>query len=441
MQEEAKRKAGLLIGIHRRRRLKEDPGGGWTQDQFILDALTGEAICSRMTLYKLEQGQGIQDEDRLELLLRKLDETPLKQPEQILEDQAIIQRLKQAYDAMDLAALAALYAEIEALPPTDQVILKETQSCLRLIVEHLAFADVPPDKRLYIEYRKGDAKLKEQVSAMLDLAQVLDEDLYAMLISVLWQINLNQWSDWKLSETLLVRLEQCQRQDGIWLYRKGAFLSALNRKAEALDCLNAVLKSSYLLPDAVRAISEILRFRIWKQLDQNDAFRQSPAFEQTLLSLPNDLTSQGWMELGLCLCEGGEQSGVQRIERALLQAPYLALFYLPHLDRCPLDFSVVLSSAAAYLDAWTSPGTGAIYRYYQAKHQKEAPISLQQRILKEILPQMEDTVYRPQELIPILHDDLLALVQKTGSYKGLADFELAVKRRKPALNRSFGMSR
>ena len=53
MQEEAKRKAGLLIGIHRRRRFKEDPGGGWTQDQFILDALTGEAICSRMTLYKL----------------------------------------------------------------------------------------------------------------------------------------------------------------------------------------------------------------------------------------------------------------------------------------------------------------------------------------------------------------------------------------------------
>ena len=60
MQEEAKQKAGLLLGIHRRRRLKEDPGGGWTQDQFILDALTGEAICSRMTLYKLEQGQGIQ---------------------------------------------------------------------------------------------------------------------------------------------------------------------------------------------------------------------------------------------------------------------------------------------------------------------------------------------------------------------------------------------
>ena len=82
MQEETKRVAGVLIGIHRRQRLMEDPAGGWTQDQFILDE-TGEAICSRMTLYKLEQGQGIQDEERLELLLRKLGETTLKQPEQV----------------------------------------------------------------------------------------------------------------------------------------------------------------------------------------------------------------------------------------------------------------------------------------------------------------------------------------------------------------------
>ena len=37
MQEETKRLAGVLIGIHRRQRLKEDPAGGWTQDQFILD--------------------------------------------------------------------------------------------------------------------------------------------------------------------------------------------------------------------------------------------------------------------------------------------------------------------------------------------------------------------------------------------------------------------
>lgn len=49
MQEETKRLAGVLIGIHRRQRLKEDPTGGWTQDQFILDE-AGEAICSRMTL-------------------------------------------------------------------------------------------------------------------------------------------------------------------------------------------------------------------------------------------------------------------------------------------------------------------------------------------------------------------------------------------------------
>lgn len=58
---------------------------------------------------------------------------------------------------------------------------------------------------------------------------------------------------------------------------------------------------------------------------------------------------------------------------------------------------------------------------------------LQQRILKEILPEIEDTVYRPQELIPLLHDELLTLVQQSGSYKGLANFERITKRRKPAL--------
>lgn len=31
MQEETRRTAGVLIGIHRRQRLKEDPAGGWTQ--------------------------------------------------------------------------------------------------------------------------------------------------------------------------------------------------------------------------------------------------------------------------------------------------------------------------------------------------------------------------------------------------------------------------
>ena len=29
MQEETKRVAGVLIGIHRRQRLMEDPAGGW----------------------------------------------------------------------------------------------------------------------------------------------------------------------------------------------------------------------------------------------------------------------------------------------------------------------------------------------------------------------------------------------------------------------------
>ena len=435
MQEEAKRKAGLLIGIHRRRRLKEDPGGGWTQDQFILDALTGEAICSRMTLYKLEQGQGIQDEQRLELLLRKLDETPLKQPELIDRLTMLIQKLKQTYDQFNQEALAQLFAEIEALPQTNQVIVQEMQRCLALIIEHLAFTDVQPHRPLYIHYREFDAKLKSQISFYLDLARVLDADLYAMLIVTFWQININQWFDLKLSEELLAHLEQCQEHDSLWLHRKGAFLAALNRKAEALACFDLVLKNPAGLSPMVRALTEVMRFRIWKQLDQEDAFRQSPAFERTLLSLPDALTGQGWLELGLCLCEGGEQDGTARIERALAQAPYLALYYLPHLFRCPLDHARILDKAQVYLDRWTTPGTLAVVRYYQAKLNGEAPALLQQRILKEILPQIEDTAYRLQELIPLLHDELLALVQKSGSYKGLADFELVTKRRKTALIR------
>ncbi len=434
MQEETRRLAGVLIGIHRRQRLKEDPAGGWTQDQFILDE-AGEAICSRMTLYKLEQGQGIQDEERLELLLRKLGETPLKQPEQVDLRKERIQRLKQAYEQFDQKALGELLTDIEALPPTTQVIAMELQLCLSLIIEHLAFPDTQPHKPLYIRYREFDAKLKNQIFMYLDLAQALDEDLYVMMIVLFWQININQWTDRKLSETLLERLEQCEPHDGIWLHRKGTFLSALNRKAEALDCFNQVLSGSFPLPDAVRTLTEIMRFRIWKQFDPDDAFRRSGSFEQTLVALPKELTSQGWMELGLCLCEGGDEKGTERIDRALAQAPYLALYYLPHLFHCPLDSMRILNLAQVYLDSWTTPGTLAIYRYYEAKQAGEAPGLLQQRILKEILPEIEDTVYRPQELIPLLHDELLTLVQQSGSYKGLADFEQITKRRKPALIR------
>lgn len=166
MQEETKRVAGVLIGIHRRQRLMEDPAGGWTQDQFILDE-TGEAICSRMTLYKLEQGQGIQDEERLELLLRKLGETPLKQPEQVDLRKERIQRLKQAYEQFDQKALGELLTDIEALPPTTQVIAMELQLCLSLIIEHLAFPDTQPHKPLYIRYREFDAKLKIRFSCIL----------------------------------------------------------------------------------------------------------------------------------------------------------------------------------------------------------------------------------------------------------------------------------
>ena len=115
------------------KRQKEDPTGGWTQDQFILDE-AGEAICSRMTLYKLEQGQGIQDEERLELLLRKLGETPLKQPEQVCLRKERIQRLKQAYEQLDQKALSELLTDIEALPPTTQVIAMEPVSYTHLDV-------------------------------------------------------------------------------------------------------------------------------------------------------------------------------------------------------------------------------------------------------------------------------------------------------------------
>ena len=38
-------------------------------------------------------------------------------------------------------------------------------------------------------------------------------------------------------------------------------------------------------------------------------------------------------------------------------------------------------------------------------------------------------------MIPLLHDELLTLVQQSGSYKGLADFEQITKRRKLALIR------
>ena len=111
------------------------------------------------------------------------------------------------------------------------------------------------------------------------------------------------------------------------------------------------------------------------------------------------------------------------------------MYYLPHLFRCPLDPARILKLAQVYLDRWTTPGTLAVYRYYEAKQTGEAPGLLQQRILKEILPEIEDTVYRPQELIPLLHDELLTLVQQSGSYKGLANFERITKRRKPALIR------
>lgn len=87
----------------------------------------------------------------------------------------------------------------------------------------------------------------------LDLAQALDEDLYVMMIVLFWQININQWTDRKLSETLLERLEQCEPHDGIWLHRKGTFLSALNRKAEALGLLQSGVKrfvSVYRMPCA-----------------------------------------------------------------------------------------------------------------------------------------------------------------------------------------------
>ena len=97
------------------------------------------------------------------------------------------------------------------------------------------------------------------------------------------------------------------------------------------------------------------------------------------------------MELGLCLCEGGAKRGTERIDRALAQAPYLALYYLPHLFRCPLDPARILKLAQVYLDRWTTPGTLAVYRYYEAKQTGEAPGLLQQRILKEILPEIEDT--------------------------------------------------
>ena len=161
-----------------------------------------------------------------------------------------------------------------------------------------------------------------------------------------------------------------------------------------MDCFNQVLSGSFPLPDAVRTLTEIMRFRIWKQFDPDDAFRRSGSFEQTLVALPKELTSQGWMELGLCLCEGGDEKGTERIDRALVQAPYLALYYLPHLFHCPLDSMRILNLAQVYLDRWTTPGTLAIYRYYEAKQAGEAPGLLQQRILKEILPEID--VYKRQ---------------------------------------------
>ena len=62
--------------------------------------------------------------------------------------------------------------------------------------------------------------------------------------------------------------------------------------------------------------------------------------------------------------------------------------------------------------AKTTPGTLAVYRYYRTKQAGEALDLLQQRILKEILPEIKDMVDRPQELIPLLHEELLTLEQQ-----------------------------
>lgn len=440
MQETDRKQAGLLIGLHRRERLRTDPAGGWTQDQFILEPQTHQPVCSRMTLYKLEQGQGIQDEEKLELLLRRLGEKKLTDEQQRQRDQTLIRRLRTAYDQYAQDEIRAVLDEIRNRPVSDQILIHETGVCMQLIAEHLIVPEKAAAAPIVEHYRRFDAGLKAQVAYYLAMAEVLDEDLFEMMIATLWQINVNQWSDRSLSELLLEKLDRCQSHSPSWLARKGAYLSALNRRAEALDCFNQVLAHPESLSDCSRAVTEMLRFRIWKQLDRSEALRSCPGFEKTLSTLPMMFCAQGWMELGLCLCESCDYSGVARIEKALEAADYLALYYLPHLFRCPLDHRRILALAKPYLDRWTTAGTLAVYRYYQARLNEESPAELQQRILKEILPLSGDTLYRPQELIPILHDELLELVQKTGSYKGLADFELVTKKQNSPLIREMRLN-
>lgn len=167
-----------------------------------------------------------------------------------------------------------------------------------LIAEHL----IVPEKAaapVVEHYRCFDAGLKLQLPYYLVMAEVLSEDLFEMMIATLWQINVNQWSDRSLSELLLGKLERCRSHSPAWLARKGAYLSALNRWTEALDCFNQVLAHPESLSDCCRAVTEMLRFRIWKQLDHSEALRCCPGFEKTLSTLQMMFCAQGWMELGL----------------------------------------------------------------------------------------------------------------------------------------------
>ena len=401
---------GALIRIKRIYMLEMTHNKQWNQSKFIYDA-AGSKICSRPTLHAIETGKYVKSIAIYDGLLNKFKESFFTNKTSLYRFQCLTTELKEKLNSKKYDSLSMLLIKLQKIEIDNEFILKEYKDILSLILDAYINKITPE---------------KSEIRLNLDIALVLNQSLFYLLIKTYWNLCLTEWTEHRIKVYLYNYICQLDCNDVEYFLIRVSMYYRLNQFMDTLIITKQIVTKKDEMTDNDKYLCLLLSFSALRKLDYRMLYKYYNIYvdEVNKLNLSDIEKSQFFLESAL-LMNSKNKYGEARtlIDKALRSEPYLSIAYFPALIKLKyIDQRSLYSLSVYYSDVISFENKLVIDFFYKISCNDDPKIILNY-LLENVNLILEDTSYEFDELECLLREELLKIVAITNNYKALYNFD------------------